>query len=202
MSTPERVRELVVPLVTDLGLDLYDLELTGGALRVVVEQPGGVGMDAITELTRRISRALDEHDPISGHFTLEVSSPGLERTLRTPTHYAGAVGTPVTVKLSARIDGDRRLTGVLREADDDGIVVELDDPAGETRRVAYPDIERARTVFVWGPAPKPGKQSTGKQSTGEQSTGKQSTGRKSTDKTTRANRPGAAPSPNEKVSTS
>ncbi len=96
MSVPERVRSLIEPLVDEQGLALYDLELNGGVLRVVVDQPsgesGGVGMDAITPLTRAISRALDEHDPIDGRFTLEVSSPGLERALRTPEQFAGAVG--------------------------------------------------------------------------------------------------------------
>ena len=82
MSTPERVRTLVEPLVADLDLDLYDLEYAGGVLRVVVSQLGGVGMDAITALTKAISRAIDEHDPIPTGFTLEVSSPGLERPLR------------------------------------------------------------------------------------------------------------------------
>ena len=86
MSTPERVRTLVEPLVAELDLDLYDLEHTGGVLRVLVDQPGGVDIDAIAALTRAISRALDEHDPIPGEYTLEVSSPGLERRCaRRPT---------------------------------------------------------------------------------------------------------------------
>ena len=157
MSTPERVRALVEPLVADLHLDLYDLEYVGGVVRVTVDQPGGVGMDAITSLTRSLSRAFDEHDPIDGHFTLEVSSPGLERTLRTPTHFATAVGTRINVKAIAHLDGARRFTGTLERAGDTDITVLLDEPAGETRVIAYDQIERARTVFEWGPAPKPGK---------------------------------------------
>ena len=113
-------------------------------------------MDAITPLTRAISRALDEHDPIDGRFTLEVSSPGLERTLRTPEHFRGAVGTVVSVKTTAAAGGDRRFRGLLREADDDGIVVIPDVAPDQPRQLAYPEIERARTVFDWGPTPKPG----------------------------------------------
>jgi len=157
MSTPERVRALVEPLVADLHLDLYDLEYTGGVVRVTVDQPGGIGMDAIASLTRTLSRAFDEQDPIDGHFTLEVSSPGLERPLRTPAHFAGAVGTRINVKAIPHLDGARRFTGTLEQAGDNAITVLLDEPAGETRVIGYDEIERARTVFEWGPAPKPGK---------------------------------------------
>ena len=117
-------------------------------------------MDAITPLTRAISRALDEHDPIDGRFTLEVSSPGLERTLRTPEHFGGAVGLVVSIKTTALAGGDRRFRGRLTEADDDGVVVIPDVAPDQPRRLAYPEIERARTVFDWGPTPKPGGGST------------------------------------------
>src|SRR3954452_18887921 len=133
MSTPERVRALVEPLVADLHLELYDLEYAGGVVRVTVDQPGGVGMDAIASLTRALSRAFDEQDPIDGHFTLEVSSPGLERTLRTPAHFTGAVGTRISVKAIPHRAGPRRFTGTLEQAADTGITVLLDEPAGETR---------------------------------------------------------------------
>jgi len=157
MSTPERVRALVEPLVADLHLELYDLEYSGGVVRVTVDQPGGVGMDAIASLTRALSRAFDEQDPIDGHFTLEVSSPGLERTLRTPAHFATAVGTRIAIKAIPHLDGDRRFTGTLERAGDDDVDVLLDEPAGAVRTIAYDDIERARTVFEWGPGPKPAK---------------------------------------------
>ena len=199
MSTPDRVRLLIEPIVADLGVDLYDLELNGGSLRVTIDQPGGIGMAIIAEVTRTISRALDEHDPISGHFTLEVSSPGLERVLRTPAHFVAAVGTAVTVKTVPGYPGGRRLTGTIRSADDDGFVIEPagsgDDPA-EPISLSYHDIERARTVFEWGPTPKPGK--------APKSTGKKSTTKKSAPRTTAppasADEPSA--SPNQKVPTS
>ena len=155
MSTVDRVRPLVEPIVAAAGLSLYDLDLQAGVLRVVVDQPGGVGMDAITDVTRSVSRALDDADPIAGHFTLEVSSPGLERTLRTPAHFASALGDTVSVKTVPGVDGERRFQGTLESVDDDGIAVAVAD-ADQPRRVAFADIERARTVFEWGPGPKPG----------------------------------------------
>jgi ribosome maturation factor RimP len=99
----------------------------------------------VSEATRVVSAALDRHDPVPGRYTLEVSSPGVERTLRTPDHFERFVGTTVNVKTHPDVEGERRVEGSLEAADDDGIVV-----AG--RRIAYADVERARTVFVWGPA--------------------------------------------------
>jgi ribosome maturation factor RimP len=151
VSTIERVREVIEPLLAARSVPLYDLELAGGHLRVTLET---ADLQVIEELTRAMSRALDEADPIDSRYTLEVSSPGLERPLRTPAHFAGAIGTPVKVKTkpeatSTADHGDRRVEGTLTAADDHGITV------GE-RTLRYDEIERARTVFEWGPAPKPG----------------------------------------------
>jgi ribosome maturation factor RimP len=164
-TATDRVRDVVVPLLTERQLDLYDIELAGPVLKVVVDRPagrtGGLDLDVLADATRAVSRALDEADPIAGRYTLEVTSPGLERPLRTPRHFARAVGETVNVKVtaaSAAETGERRIAGVLAAADDDGITVRSDDPPAE-RRVAYADIERARTVFEWGPAEKPGKRS-------------------------------------------
>ena len=154
----ERVAAVVAPVVDDLGLALVDVEHQGAAVRVLVDRPGGVDLDAITEVTRRVSRALDEADPIEGRYTLEVSSPGLERPLRTPAHFAGALDATVTVKTRPGTDGDRRFAGTLVAAGDDGIAVRLAD--GTVRDLRYDEIERARTVFEWGPAPRPGKKDT------------------------------------------
>ena len=159
MDTVGRVHALVAPLVEAADATLYDLEYQGGVLRVTVEREGGVGIDLIARLTREISRELDETDPIAGQYTLEVSSPGLERVLRRSNHFVGAVGTLVTVKARAGVEGDRRIKGVLVAADADAETVTIAPSGaapGTTRTLGLSDIERARTVFEWGPAPKPG----------------------------------------------
>jgi len=158
MDTVERVRGLVAPVVAAVNAELYDLELAGGVLRITVDRPiEGVGIDLIGRLTRDISHILDEADPIPGQYTLEVSSPGLERTLRRPEHFARAVGSLVSLKTRAGVEGERRLTGELVAADDLTVTVAVRGAEpGEHRRLAYDDLERARTVFEWGPAPKPG----------------------------------------------
>jgi ribosome maturation factor RimP len=152
MSVADRVRDIVVPLVAEADLDLYDLELEGGVLRVLVDAPGGADIDAISKLSRAISRSLDEHDPIDGKYTLEVGSPGLERPLRNPSHYATAVGSTVKVKTKPGVDGERRVEGTVTAADDTSVTVER--PDGTVRTLRYRDIERARTTFEWGGAPK------------------------------------------------
>jgi ribosome maturation factor RimP len=154
-TTVERVRELVEPLVAEADLDLYDLDLGGGVLSVLVDAPGGADIDAISRLARTISRALDEHDPIEGRYALEVGSPGLERPLRTPAHYAGAIGTTVKVKTRPGVDGDRRVEGTIAAADDSTVTIRTAD--GDDRTISYDDIERARTTFEWGSAAKPDK---------------------------------------------
>jgi ribosome maturation factor RimP len=154
MSVTERVREAVEPWLLARDLDLFDVEHGGGLLRILIDRPGGVDLETIAEATRAVSAILDDIDPIPGRYTLEVSTPGLERPLRTQTHFERAVGDKITVKLQS--GEERRISGTLTAADDDGVTVTTD--TGEERRLAYRDIEKARTVFEWGPAPKPGKQ--------------------------------------------
>ena len=152
MSVSEHVRALVEPVILPLGLELVDVEHVGATLRVSVDRPGGVDLDTISAASEAVSAVLDhaDPDPVPGRYTLEVSSPGVERPLRTPQHFQKAVGTQVSVRTFPGVDGERRVEGVLTEADDEGVVV-------GGRRIGYGEIERARTVFVWGPAPKPGK---------------------------------------------
>ena len=156
MSVSERVRAVVEPVVAAQGLELFDLEQAGPVLRVTVDRAGGVDMEAISATTRALSRALDEHDPIAGQYTLEVSSPGLERPLRTPAHWAWAVGRQVSVKTVPDHPAGRRFAGTVAEADADSVTLVLDEPVGERLTLRLDDIEKARTTFEWGPAPKPG----------------------------------------------
>ncbi len=160
MSVSDRVRDVVeAPLATS-GLELVDVEHTGHLLRVTVDRPGGVDLEAISDVTQLVSAALDRADPIpGGSYALEVSSPGLERLLRTPDQFRRFLGSTVSVKTHPHVAGERRQRATLESADDEGIVlVPLEGPeAGVARRLAYVDIDRARTVFEWGPPPKPGK---------------------------------------------
>lgn len=164
-----RLHELIAPIVADLQLDLYDLEYAGGVLRVTIDtppgSPGGVDVDTLSQCTRLVSRELDHTDPIPGHYTLEVSSPGLERTLRRPWHFQREIGKTVNIRLRDVEAGQRRVTGILVAADETTCTIRIlpegkrqggnADPADIHDRVIPLDgIDRARTVFEWGPTPK------------------------------------------------
>ena len=142
------------PILQARGLDLVDVELHGAQLTVFVDREGGINLDELGEATREVSAALDDIDPFPGRYTLSVSSPGLERRLRTPAHFARAVGEKVTVRVDAGTADVRRVTGTLQSADESGCTVTGPEvPDGELR-IAYDQIERARTVFEWGPEPR------------------------------------------------
>ena len=152
MAVTDRLDAMAAPLCDRIGVELLAVEYEGGVLRLVVDHPEGVGMDAIAGVTREVSRALDHEDPISGTYTLEVTSPGLERSLKCPAHFERAVGTEVAIKTQPGTDGDRRVSGVLQSTDGDGVVVRAAD--GSTRSIRHDEILKARTVFTWTPEPK------------------------------------------------
>jgi ribosome maturation factor RimP len=139
------------PVVRANDLELVDVELRAGVLLVTVDRDGGVDLGALTDANRVVSAVLDELDPIPGRYTLEVSSPGVERTLRTPAHFVRAIGETVTVKTRPQAPGERRRRGVLVAADDDGLTLDVDGGPDGGIHLSYSDIDKARTVFVWGP---------------------------------------------------
>jgi ribosome maturation factor RimP len=148
--------DLLSSTVAPLGLEVVDVELRPGTLRVVVDRSGGADLDVIAEATTAVSAALDGHDPMPGkRYILEVSSPGVERPLRTPEHFRRAVGETVTVRTTTGSEGERRLRGRLVSTDDDGFVLEGEDLPEGGRRLTYDEVDRARTVFEWGGQPRP-----------------------------------------------
>ncbi len=160
MPDVDTIARAIAPVVDALGLELYDVELTGPArsrnLRVLVDRPGGVDLETIATTAQALNPVLDADPSVAkacpGRYTLEVSSPGLERRLRTPDHFRRAVGSAISVK-TVTADAGLRRRGVLVDAGDDGIDVEFD--TGR-EHLAYADVAQARTVFEWEPNPKPG----------------------------------------------
>jgi ribosome maturation factor RimP len=153
----KRIADIALPILTDLELDLYDCEFNGGVLRITAHKPGGASLDTIHLATRLISRELDHLDPIPGQYTLEVSSPGLERSLRRPSHFTQSIGVLVSLRLTGSAGDDRRVRGVIMSADNDSVTVRSDEADLAERTVRYEQIDRAKTIFEWGPAPKAGK---------------------------------------------
>lgn len=149
MGKDEALGRLIEPVVTGLGYELVGLEhLRGrgaGLVRIFIDAPEGITLDDCERVSRQVSAMLDVEDPIIGAYTLEVSSPGVDRPLFTPEHYARHVGQRVRVMLRRLVDGRRKLTGTLCEVDAAGVVVE---DGGERHRVEFDDIERAKLMPV------------------------------------------------------
>lgn len=203
MNVQEQVHQLLAPIVATLSVEIYDVEYSGSTLRVLVnDATGAITTDQLAAVNRLISPILDHHDPIPGRYTLEVSSPGLERPLKRAAHLQRAVGEEVLVKMVPAVRPRRykgRLTAFeptpgVSEGVEPGTptgpsdVVHLDAPdpaapapsidgtvplAGEIvvevaevdgvpgaeptiHRLSLDSVASMRTVFSWGPGPKPG----------------------------------------------
>ena len=141
---------LVRPVVEGAGVELVDVafEGTGGrrTLRVTVDRADGIDLDAIAALSDKIARRLDLEDFGQGRYDLEVSTPGIERSLRTPAQFARAVGQQVKVRTTTPVDDATVHVGRLDSVDDGGLALEIE---GATRRVPIADIASARTVADW-----------------------------------------------------
>lgn len=146
----QKVLEILEPVAERQGYELVAVEQSGGrrtpVIRVLLDREGGVNLDAIVEANRWVSEALDEADPVSSHYTLEVSSPGVDRPLRTREHFARFAGQTVTVKAKA-LAGDKRATwtGALIGIEGDDVVLEVD---GERVKVQFDSIQKARLKGV------------------------------------------------------
>ncbi|HEX2030201.1 MAG TPA: ribosome maturation factor RimP [Actinomycetota bacterium] len=140
----------MTPVVESAGLDLVEVTFRreGGrrVLRVTVDREGGVDLDTIARTSERVSRRLDAEGFDPGRYTLEVSSPGLERPLRRPQDFIRRVGERVRVRTVEPLAGARTHTGAIATADEEAVTVETDDGP---RRILYGGIASARTVFEW-----------------------------------------------------
>ena len=136
---------LLEPLAERHGLELVTVEVAGGArhriVRVYLDREGGIDIDAIAAANPWISDALDGVERLSGPYTLEVSSPGVDRVLRTRGHFERYVGSRVALQTSTPVEGRSRLTGTLEALDGDDVVLTID---GTACRVRFDTIERAR----------------------------------------------------------
>ncbi|MEA2499311.1 MAG: ribosome maturation factor RimP [Actinomycetota bacterium] len=153
MGALEEVTNLAEAVTLRRSLRLWDVEMAGQpgrmVVRVLVDADGGIDLDTVAEVSEEISRGLDLEDPLTGRYTLEVSSPGLERTLKSSEHFKLSHGSRVTIKTRERLAlGSHRIDGTIRDAGESAVTIETD-AAGEVD-VPYDQIKSARTVFEWG----------------------------------------------------
>lgn len=143
----ERIRELFLPTLTFLGFELYDLKLLGqGApiLRVTIDREGGVTLDDCERVSHSLGALLDQADPLPGRYTLEVSSPGAERPLRSLDEYRRYLGRRANIRY--RVDGGQRVAeGRMVGVSEDSVELQL----RPTQRVSIPlvDVEAARLAI-------------------------------------------------------
>ena len=147
-SVALHVRELVAPTADELGLKLWDVEyVKEGAdyvLRITIDSDEGITIDDCERFHRAIDPLLDEADPIESSYRLEVSSPGIERTLTRPEHFRAMQGSEVEVKLYAPIDGVKAFCAILASSDDDSVTFSVGD---ETLTLGRDKLARVKTVY-------------------------------------------------------
>ncbi|HEY3731660.1 MAG TPA: ribosome maturation factor RimP [Steroidobacteraceae bacterium] len=150
MPLRDKLIALTEPLLLQLGYELVDLEYAPGRahslLRVFIDRREGVGIDDCERVSREVSALLDVEDPVPTRYTLEVSSPGLDRVLRTPEHFQRFVGERVRLELLQPREGRRRYTGRLQALSAEGIELNVD---GAMVSVPFADIGRARLAPLW-----------------------------------------------------
>ena len=144
----EAIEDLVRRTVEPMGYELVGVQyLTGqpggNILRVYIDREGGVQLDDCTAVSHQLSGVLDVEDPIPGNYNLEISSPGLDRPLFTPEHYARHAGKMVNIRLDASIGGRRKYKGKLLGIEGERVLVEVD---GEVYPLDLEDIHEARLV--------------------------------------------------------
>jgi len=148
-----KVREIAAPLAAQEGLELIDVELGGPGgrqiLRLFIDKSGGVSLDDCSSISRAVSAALDVEDPIQGAYDLEVSSPGLDRPLRTPEHFQKFAGKRVRVKTFGPLpecENRKTFVGILQGYDNETIVLDVD---GRIFRVPHAQVSKANVDPVF-----------------------------------------------------
>jgi ribosome maturation factor RimP len=147
----EKLIALIEPVLAQLGYELVELEYAAGrtsaVVRIFIDQPAGISVDDCERVSRDVAALLDVDDPIPTAYTLEVSSPGFDRVLRTPGHFERFVGERIYVELQAPRAGRKRYTGLLKTVSAAGIEMEVDK---QTVEVPFGEIAKARLAPLMG----------------------------------------------------
>lgn len=148
----ESTAELARQTADQLGLSVWDVtfEKEGSeyVLTVFIDKPEGITIDDCETVSRSLDKQLDEQDFIDCSYTLCVSSAGVQRVLRLPEHFDFAAGKLVEIKLFAPRNGEKMLTGILKDYDDDKIIIAIGEQADEQAEIAKKDIALCRMAFV------------------------------------------------------
>jgi ribosome maturation factor RimP len=149
----EKVRQIAAPLAAQEGLELIDVEIGGGGgrqtLRIYIDKAAGVSLDDCSAVSRAVSAALDVEDPLQGAYDLEVSSPGLDRLLKTPEHFQKHAGSKVRIRTFGPVpecEDRKTFVGILKGYEEGRIVVDVD---GKVFRVPHALVGKANVEPVF-----------------------------------------------------
>lgn len=153
MADAASITRLIAPEAKRLGYELVRVRFTGGrraTLQIMAERPDGtMDVDDCASLSRAISAVLDEKDPISGEYTLEVSSPGIDRPLTRPRDFAAYQGHEAKIEVEPPLDGRRRFKGIIARADGDSVTLDTGKPgAPQEFTLPFSSITEARLVLT------------------------------------------------------
>ena len=148
-SLEKKIFEELEPIINGLNISLYDViyekEGKDFYLRIFIKKDGGVDISDCENVNNAINDILDEKDFIKGHYYLEVSSAGLEKTLRLDKHFENNIGNKIQISLYKPINNSKNVIGILKDYDDEKVIVESD----EIIEINKNDISLIKTVFDW-----------------------------------------------------
>lgn len=145
-----KVEKLLEEIITNFGYELYDVRYEKEGkdyyLRIIIDKPEGIDINDCETVNNAINDILDEADYIKEQYFLEVSSPGLERTLRKDKHFQKQIGNEISVKLYKAIDKQKEIIGILEEYNENEITIKVNN---ETIKIDLKNIAIAKTIFNW-----------------------------------------------------
>jgi ribosome maturation factor RimP len=151
-ATITRIWELAAPIAKTEGMEIIDIEFHhegsrgGRVLRLYLDKEGGPTVEDLSRVSRQMGELLDSHDFVPGTYTLEVSSPGINRPLKRPEHFARFVGKRIRVRTRDKIDGRRSFLGILEEVVNDQITLNQE---GAQYQIPFSMIEKSNYEHDW-----------------------------------------------------
>jgi ribosome maturation factor RimP len=154
MESRDKVIRLAEPILAERGLELVDVELRhegrGLTLRVLADREGGVDLESLSRLSRELSVLFDVEEPIPGPYTLEVSSPGIDRPLRKPDHFVRYLGKRVRLRSHVPLNGQRNFSGTLATVTAGGVTLRSE--SGAETYIEFSNVEKANYEHEYSPA--------------------------------------------------
>jgi len=151
-ATIARIWELAAPIAACEGMEIVDIQFRhegsrgSKVLRLFLDKENGPNVDDLTRVSRQLSELLDVHDAVEGGYTLEVSSPGINRPLKKPEHFERFVGKRIRVRTHETIDGRRSFLGVLQAVSEGQVTIKQE---GKVYRIPLSDIEKSNYEHDW-----------------------------------------------------